>query len=851
MAHTHSMVDTDVRYKIDGVTRTISNLSEVKRELVKGDHNSEILTFELPRFVDGHDFAKCNVVEIHYTNYDKFGKVASEDVYPVTDLMVSPYDDDENTVIFTWRISRNATVSEGTLDFSIRLACTGNDVEEYAWNTTDFSGIKILPSRNNSQKAVEQVSDVVSILKQDMSRTVNATINEALDEAKSSGEFDGREGYTPVKGVDYYTAQDKAEFSDFISSELAKRGQVTPEFGHSEEWLQANGDPSKLYVMPDGMIWANTYVTRVEPAYTNILDTVTLYENKRWSHSSKKYNDADGHLATDKFPVKKGDIIRINVPVTPVFKREYTRAHYFADSGNYVAGHVDATPAYYTNVTEVNGVSSWEIGTIDDAHTALGGNVSYLTGADDITNMILIINIGNNVAITPDDYKDLIVTINEPIEMREVTDWRWVSTGHAFVPADYDDRIAELEDQSSEHARKLDIMEKVFGGEVDSSYDAAIERIKNWKYPVYEDAPVFLLDNAKPGLVASDKTTDAIYAKYDALMALNPGYITKVEWTETASDGTTPLYAYHLKEADPHNADRIWSETKPIILICSGVHPTEQAGVHSMYYALAEITNNPKLRDLRRNVHFIVVPMLNPSAFSDEEWNVRNPAGVQVHYNFEVDFNYPGGADYVELGERNHGGETPLSMPETRFFDSLMQQYRDNLACVVSCHNNDVDTMYGTGYIWCSCATHFMCNVGFRLIDKMSNAWRDKYGSRFDSNVKWANQFALDASVTGTPSVFDPKYVRVQPDWDYRVGRAALSASGGTEYKQALKYGVHGINVEACARCMILDRDYNQQFTSNAITLGTETYINFFRTFMAVYDPKNKKDYASSLPWNE
>ena len=39
-------------------------------------------------------------------------------------------------------------------------------------------------------------------------------INTALAQAKESGEFDGQDGvdgYTPVKGVDYYTEADKAE----------------------------------------------------------------------------------------------------------------------------------------------------------------------------------------------------------------------------------------------------------------------------------------------------------------------------------------------------------------------------------------------------------------------------------------------------------------------------------------------------------------------------------------------------------------------------------------------------------------------------------------------------------------
>jgi hypothetical protein len=138
-----------------------------------------------------------------------------------------------------------------------------------------------------------------------------------------------------------------------------------------------------------------------------------------------------------------------------------------------------------------------------------------------------------------------------------------------------------------------------------------------------------------------------------------------------------------------------------------------------------------------------------------------------------------------------------------------------------------------------------MCNLGFRLADKLSDAWREKHGTAFDEGVRWANNYALTKKAEGS-SLFPN--AKEQPEWDYRVGRASMSGSGGTEYKQALKYGVHGINVEVCDRCMILDKDFNAKRTANVMTMGAETYINFFRMFMAIYNPQNKNDYAPNLP---
>lgn len=164
MAHIHPVIDTDVHYKIDGITRTVSNVDETKRELVQGDHNSERFTFEIPRYVDGHDFSECDLVEIHYANLDKLGKVRASDVYIVDDLQIS--EDDDQVVLLSWLISANATQFVGTLNFSIRFACTDGGTVTYAWNTTIFKGITILEALNNSEVAEDIEPDVIASMRE-------------------------------------------------------------------------------------------------------------------------------------------------------------------------------------------------------------------------------------------------------------------------------------------------------------------------------------------------------------------------------------------------------------------------------------------------------------------------------------------------------------------------------------------------------------------------------------------------------------------------------------------------------------------------------------------------------------
>ena len=51
------------------------------------------------------------------------------------------------------------------------------------------------------------------------SSELQAAINTSLAQAKASGEFDGADGKTPVKGTDYWTAADKsAMVSDVLAA---------------------------------------------------------------------------------------------------------------------------------------------------------------------------------------------------------------------------------------------------------------------------------------------------------------------------------------------------------------------------------------------------------------------------------------------------------------------------------------------------------------------------------------------------------------------------------------------------------------------------------------------------------
>lgn len=154
MAHLHSTYDCDMHFKIDPITRVIKNVSATKTTVIQYDHNSERFTFELPRYIEGHDMSDCNSVEVHYMNGENNG------IYLVDDLQVSP--DDEEVVICSWLLSQNVTQNVGSLSFLLRFACLSeNDVVDYVWNTAIHTSISVSKGIYNSDTVAEQYTDTI------------------------------------------------------------------------------------------------------------------------------------------------------------------------------------------------------------------------------------------------------------------------------------------------------------------------------------------------------------------------------------------------------------------------------------------------------------------------------------------------------------------------------------------------------------------------------------------------------------------------------------------------------------------------------------------------------------------
>lgn len=302
MAHLHSVYDGDTHFKISPVTRKIENTTG-KVVLMQNDHNSERFTFEIPRYIDGHDMSLCNRVEVHYNNIDAKTKDASKNVYEVTDLQVSP--NSEEVVICSWLISGNATRYAGSLNFVLRYACLTEAVIDYQWFTDIYKEITVSESISNTATVATDNADILAQWKAELEELygsggngsgggvaesvvnekiatakreliggaddltdadtihasknlarglvnalegkvvktteLNNAINSALSQAKASGEFDGADGKDGAAGAD---GQDGANGLSAYQIWL-QQGNTGSEADFLESLKGANGKDGK------------------------------------------------------------------------------------------------------------------------------------------------------------------------------------------------------------------------------------------------------------------------------------------------------------------------------------------------------------------------------------------------------------------------------------------------------------------------------------------------------------------------------------------------------------------------------------------------------------------------------
>lgn len=317
-----------------------------------------------------------------------------------------------------------------------------------------------------------------------------------------------------------------------LSSEIADKMQLTPEFVQSLEELEALPEEarSKLYVLTDktspdyGYVfaWMKTVTEGItKPKFTNLLDTATISLNKRYN-SSDQLKDADGYIAIDHIPVNSKDTIRINNTNVMTTSASYNRVKYYNASNGSISTYngTDARGDQLLKITTEDGVISWDVGYYNS--TAGDNSTNTLpSAASNIAFMRMNLYISSS-KITEADIAGLVVTKNEKIEYETTgggISYAWTNTGLAFIRADYGDKVVDLEKEVKELKEETESLSNQIANKSDSALGIS---------EVFAPSPQLPADGTETSdFNAETISCTDIYAYIDALVAKYPKYISK------------------------------------------------------------------------------------------------------------------------------------------------------------------------------------------------------------------------------------------------------------------------------------------------------------------------------------
>lgn len=285
----------------------------------------------------------------------------------------------------------------------------------------------------------------------------------------SSANLKGKDGYTPVMGVDYWTPEEQAAIQAdneaFIADELAKRGQLKPEFANS---IDECTDTTKIYVLPDNYFYAymSKYVEgSVTPNFENQIGSAedtdgNVYNSIGYKdgvrlNSSGADTPTSGYSSTGYIRCVVGDVIRMQ------------GIHYNKNSSNYGSHRITFSKEDKSHIQLMQGNST-------NGDPEIAANGVYDSTGDLVQFTVPATIVSTDMSDTAwfrvcgDTFdSEVIITVNEEIAyitIEEGMTYAWTNTGHAFVPADYEEEILALKAGTKVLERKLDELSVGDGG---------------------------------------------------------------------------------------------------------------------------------------------------------------------------------------------------------------------------------------------------------------------------------------------------------------------------------------------------------------------------------------------------
>lgn len=245
-------------------------------------------------------------------------------------------------------------------------------------------------------------------------------------------------GYAPVKPSDIPTAlknphpltftgaaSGSYDGSEEMSVEILPPTIEPPAYAESVEWLNANGDASKLYVLPDGYLYA--YKTTTAPLYTNLFDKnsgVTNAVRTGWDTTA----EAAGFVGSNIIPIT----VRSDTSNPTLIRIRGLKLLSWIDANDNIryfnGSRENAWSAKIKSLVNNGGVepTGAKIEQNGDIIIKAGWSTENYVANADVNYKYFCINgsvFGTSSAISDAALDGIIITVDEEIKDGEVTSW--------------------------------------------------------------------------------------------------------------------------------------------------------------------------------------------------------------------------------------------------------------------------------------------------------------------------------------------------------------------------------------------------------------------------------------------
>ena len=497
---------------------------------------------------------------------------------------------------------------KGDAGTSVTVKSVSESTADGGSNIITFSDNKTVTIKNGSKGSPgsDGVSPTVTVSKSGKVTTVSiadkngaktATINDGAD-----GDA-GKDGTSvTVKSVSESSVDGGSNIITFsdgktVTIKNGNKGKdgldatpITPLFANT---IEECTETDKMYVLPDGFIYAYMKTEVVGGvSYTNLVPTSTdtdgsIYngtgykDDTRLSSSGGVSGTAQtGSVTTGFIPWTSCGVIRIKGAVwdNAIASHHYYLNFYNADKSFNCgmtsrdaivsAGSGDAYSHIVRTYDEATGITTIDTSpcaTYNSAITNAAKNASYFR-----------INATGKGA-------DLIVTVNEEIkEATSTTGYAWTNTGHAFVPANYEDRIIALEDSSEGVEGRMVELEQRVENIVDGTTNIAAST--KFDPTVYNLPVLYLTGDTSPIAVSKDNTVTLsyVYGERSGTCTLKGQGSSSYAMAKAFIDaGKAGKFNYTIKFDNAFEAAEGWTSQKKYCLKANWIDHTHSRNVVS------------------------------------------------------------------------------------------------------------------------------------------------------------------------------------------------------------------------------------------------------------------------------